>query len=153
MVTIIQIKSLREKTGAGVMDCRRALEESKGDMKKAVELLKKWGIERSEKKADRETKAGIIESYVHVGKIGVLLELLCETDFVARTDDFKNLAHELCLQIASMNPKDVKTLESQEYIRDPKVKIEDLVKQVIGKLGENIQISRFIRYQLGRTPK
>lgn len=150
MVTIDQIKSLREKTGAGVMDCRRALEESKGDMKKAVELLKKWGIERSEKKLERETKSGMIDSYIHhAGKVGVLLELLCETDFVARTDDFKNLAHELCLQIASMNPKDVKTLESQEYIRDPKMKIEDLVKQVIGKLGENIQISRFIRYQLG----
>ena len=78
-----------------------------------------------------------------------MLELLCETDFVAKTDDFKNLSHELCLQIASMNPKDVKTLESQEYIRDPKIIIRDLIKQTIGKLGENITVSRFTRYQLG----
>ncbi len=131
------------------MDCRRALEETKGNAKTAEELLKKWGIEKSEKKADRETKAGMIHSYIHGGKVGVLLELLCETDFVARTDDFKNLSHELCLQIASMNPRDVKTLLSQEYIRDPKTKIEYLVKQTIGKLGENIIISRFTRYQLG----
>ena len=92
----------------------------------------------------------MIDSYIHGGKVGVLLELLCETDFVARTDDFKSLSHELCLQIASMNPKDVKTLLSQEYIRDPKIKIGDLVKQTIGKLGENIIISRFTRYQLGQ---
>lgn len=151
MVTIDQIKKLREKTGAGVMECRKALEETKGNAKKAEELLAKWGIEKSQKKADRETKAGVIESYVHGGKRGVLLELLCETDFVARTDDFKNLAHELCLQIVSMQPKDVKTLLSQEYIRDPKLKIEDLVKQTIGKLGENISISRFTRLALGET--
>lgn len=150
MITIDQIKKLREKTGAGVMDCRRALEETKGDAPKAEELLKKWGIEKAEKKVDRETKAGIIDSYIHAGgKVGVLLELLCETDFVAKTDDFKNLAHELCLQVASMDPKDVKTLLSQEYIRDQGITVEKLVKQVIGKLGENITISRFIRYQLG----
>lgn len=148
MISITQLKKLREKTGAGVMDCRRALEETKGNAQKAEELLKKWGIEKSEKKADRETKSGMIDAYIHGGKVGVLLELLCETDFVARTDDFKNLSHELCLQIASMNPKDVKTLLSQEYIRDPKTKIEDLVKQTIGKLGENISISRFTRYEL-----
>ncbi|OGG27132.1 translation elongation factor Ts [Candidatus Gottesmanbacteria bacterium RIFCSPLOWO2_01_FULL_39_12b] len=144
-----QLKKLRQKTGAGVMDCRKALEETKGDEKKAEDLLQKWGIEKSEKKADRQTKAGIIDSYIHGGKVGVMLELLCETDFVAKTDDFKNLSHELCLQIASMNPKDVKTLESQEYIRDPKIIIRDLIKQTIGKLGENITVSRFTRYQLG----
>lgn len=150
-VTVEQIKSLREKTGMGVMDVRRALEESMGDEKKACDLLKKWGIAKSEKKADRETKAGIIESYIHgEGKAGVLLELLCETDFVARTDDFKNLAHELCLQISSMNPKDVKALMNQEYIRDNSLKIESLIKQIIGKLGENIKVSRFVRYYLGR---
>lgn len=149
MITIDQIKSLREKTGAAVMECRKALEETKGNAQKAEELLKQWGIEKSEKKSSRETKAGMIESYVHGGKVGVLLELLCETDFVARTDDFKNLAHEICLQIASMSPKDVKTLLAQEYIRDPKLKIGDLVKQTIGKLGENITISRFTRLSLG----
>ncbi len=150
MISIDQIKKLREKTGAGIMDCRRALEETKGDEKKASELLKKWGIDRAEKKADRETKAGIVDSYIHLGgKVGVLLEILCETDFVAKTDDFKNLSHELCLQIASMKPENVKELLKQEYIRDTSITIENLVKQTIGKLGENITVARFTRYQLG----
>lgn len=150
MISIIQIKKLRKNSGAGIMDCRRALEEANGNAQKAEELLKKWGVEKAEKKVDRETKAGIVDSYIHPGgKVGVLIELLCETDFVAKTDDFKNLSHELCLQIASMNPKDVKTLLKQEYIRDPGLTIEKLVKQVIGKLGENISIARFARYQLG----
>lgn len=150
MIAVEEIKKLREKTGAGVMDCRRALDVTNGDISKATELLKKWGIEKSVKKEGRETKAGIIESYVHAGgKIGVLVELLCETDFVARTDDFKNLAHELTLQISSMNPADVKELLNQEYIRDPKIRVGDLVKQTIGKLGENITVSRFERLQIG----
>lgn len=148
-ITTEQIKTLREQTGGGVMDCKKALEESKGDMKKAAELLKKWGVEKSEKKADRETKSGIIDSYIHGDKVGVLLEITCETDFVARTDDFKKLSHEICLQIASMKPKDEKALLNQEYIRDPKLKIETLVKEAIGKLGENIRIVRFVRYSLG----
>lgn len=152
MISLEQIKSLREKTGAGVMDCRKALEEAKGDEKKAEELLKKWGVEKAEKKKERETKAGIIDSYIHGGgKIGVLLELLCETDFVARTPDFQNLAHELCLQIASMNPQNTKALLEQEYIRDSNMTIEQLIKQTIGKLGENITISRFQRFQLGES--
>jgi elongation factor Ts len=150
MITIEMIKKLRQKSGFGIMDCRRALEETKGDEKKAEELLKKWGVEKAEKKADRVTKAGMIESYIHAGgKVGVLVELLCETDFVARTDDFKKLSHELCLQVASMNPKDVKALLKQEYIRDPFLTVEQFIKQTIGKLGENIIISRFIRFQLG----
>ncbi len=150
MITIDQIKKLREATSGGVMDCRRALVESKGDEKKAEELLKKWGVEKAEKKTDRVTKSGIIDSYIHAnGKVGVLIELLCETDFVAKTDDFKSLAHELCLQIASMNPKDVKALLKQEYIRDTALTIDKLIKQVIGKLGENITISKIHRFQIG----
>ena len=150
MITIDQIKKLRKNSGAGVMDCRKALEETKGDEKKATELLKKWGVEKAEKKAGRVTKAGLIDSYIHAGgKVGVLVELLCETDFVARTDEFKKLAHELCLQVASMNPKDVKALLKQEYIRDPSITVEQLVKQVIGKLGENITIGRICRIVLG----
>ncbi len=148
-ISITQIKKLREATNAGVMDCRKALEETKGDEKKAEALLKQWGIERSAKKADRETKSGLVESYVHGGRVGVLVEVLCETDFVARTDDFKVLAHEVAMQIASMDPKDIKTLLKQEYIRDTKQTIESLVKQAIGKLGENIQVSRFTRFVLG----
>ena len=132
------------------MACRKALEKTKGDLKKAEEILKKWEIEKASKKKDRETKSGIIDSYIHAGgKIGVLLEIACETDFVARTDEFKNLSHEICLQIASMEPKDVKALLKQDYIRDSAVKMEEVVKQVIGKLGENIRIIRFIRYRLG----
>jgi elongation factor Ts len=150
MVTIDQIKKLREETGAGVMDCRRALEETKGNEKKAAELLKKWGIEKSKEKSQRETKSGMIASYVHAGgKVGVLVELLCETDFVAKTDDFQKLAHEICLQVASMEPKDVTALIKQEYIRDPSKTIEQLVKETIGKLRENITVSRFSRFQLG----
>ena len=149
-VTVDQIKKLREKTGGGIMESRKALIEAKGDEKKAMDLLKKWGIEMSEKKKGRETKSGIIESYIHgEGKIGVLVEVRCETDFVARTDEFKNLAHELCLQISSMEPKDLKALLNQEYIREPKVKIEDLIKETIGKLGENINVFRFTRFELG----
>ncbi|OGG06035.1 translation elongation factor Ts [Candidatus Gottesmanbacteria bacterium RIFCSPHIGHO2_02_FULL_40_24] len=149
-ITIDRIKKIRELTGYGIMDCRKALEEAAGDEKKAVELLNIWGIEKSAKKKDRETKAGLIQSYIHgEGKIGVLIELLCETDFVARTDDFKNLAHELCLQISSMNPKDIKELLKQEYIRDTGLTIGDMIKQTIGKLGENITVSRFVRMQLG----
>ncbi|MBI2612048.1 translation elongation factor Ts [Candidatus Gottesmanbacteria bacterium] len=150
MITTEQIRKLREKTGGGVMDCKRALETSAGDMKKAEELLKKWGIEKSEKKAGRETKAGIIDSYVHNNKVGVLLEITCETDFVARTDDFKKLSHEICLQIASMNPKDEKELLKQEYIRDPQMTVEELIKQTIGKLGENIKVTRFTHFSLGK---
>lgn len=148
-ITIDQLKKLREKTAAGVMDCRKALEEAEGNFQKAEELLKTWLAEKAEKKKDRITQAGRIESYVHAGKVGVIVELLCETDFVARTDDFKKLAHELTLQIASMNPKDVKSLLSQEYIRDPNMTIEKLVKGTIGKLGENITIGRFSRISLG----
>ena len=149
-ITIDRIKKIRELTGYGIMDCRKALEEAAGDEKKDVELLNIWGIEKSAKKKNRETKAGLIQSYIHgEGKIGVLIKLLCETDFVARTDDFKNLAHELCLQISSMNPKDIKELLKQEYIRDTGLTIGDMIKQTIGKLGENITVSRFVRMQLG----
>lgn len=149
MITIDQLKNLRAKTQAGVMECRKALEETNGNEKEAIELLKKWAAEKAEKKAGRETSVGLIESYVHQGKVGVLVEVLCETDFVARTDSFKALAHEIALQIASMNPKDVKTLLTQEYIRDPKLTIEKLIKETIGKLGENITIGKFSRIALG----
>ncbi|MBI3103432.1 translation elongation factor Ts [Candidatus Daviesbacteria bacterium] len=143
------IKKLREKTGAGIADCRQALEEAKGDMEKAKEWLKARGLERGVSKSEREVKAGIVETYSHSGKVGVLVELLCETDFVARTDDFKNLAHELSLQIASMNPSSVEELLAQEYIRDATMTVDQLIKSVIGKLGENIKVGRFERIALG----
>jgi len=144
------LKQLRRETSASIADCRRALEGSNGDYKKALEWLKKHGIEKASKKEGRETSQGIIDSYVHGnGRIGVLTELLCETDFVAKTEEFKNLAHEISMQVASMNPKDVETLLSQDYIRDPSLKISDLIKQTIGKLGENIVVKRFQRFEMG----
>ena len=143
------IKQLREETGASIADCKQALDDSNGDYTKAIAWLKKRGIEKAEKKADRETSQGIVEAYVHGnGKIGVLVTLLCETDFVARTPEFKSLAHEIALQISAMNPKDVKTLLSQEYIRDPQMTIGELIKQAIGKLGENIVVREFTRHSL-----
>ncbi|HVT01641.1 MAG TPA: translation elongation factor Ts [Patescibacteria group bacterium] len=149
-VDVALIKQLREKTGAGVADCREALEASSNDIKKAEEYLKKKGFEKAAKKGDRETNYGLVESYVHQGRVGVLVEVLCETDFVARTDEFKQLAHEVAMQIASMNPKDSKALLKQEYIRDPQKTIQDLVTEVIAKLGENITIGRLSRFELGK---
>lgn len=151
MTTVVEnIKKLRALTSAGVMECRKALEESAGNLKKAETLLKKQLQEKAAKKKGRKTQEGLIESYIHANaKVGALVELLCETDFVGRTADFKNLAHEICLQIASMNPKDVKELLSQAYIRDPKTTISDLVKELSGKLGENVQIKRFTRFEVG----
>jgi len=143
------IKKLREETNAPVMECKLALQESDGDLEKAKEILKKKGIERAEKKASRETKNGLIESYTHLGKVGILVEVFCETDFVARNEEFTKLCHELTLQIASMNPESVEKLLEQPWIRDESVTIEQLVKQTIGKLGENIKVNRFIRYELG----
>lgn len=148
-MSIEDIKKLREETGAGIADCREALKEADGDLKKAKELLKKKGLDKASSKAAREVKSGLVETYSHGGKVGVLVEVLCETDFVARTEDFKNLAHELTLQIASMNPASVEELLSQEYIRDNSLTIDQLIKGVIGKLGENIQIGRFERIALG----
>lgn len=149
MADVKEIKKLRDETQASIADCRKALDESKGDYKKALEWLKKRGAEIAEKKAERETAQGIVESYIHMnGKVGVIVALLCETDFVARTDEFKKLGHEIAMQISAMNPKDVKALLKQEYIRDPKLTIDDLVKQAIGKIGENIKVREFSRIEL-----
>lgn len=148
-ISIDLIKKLREETGAGIADCREALEEAGGDMVKAKDLLKQKGLDKAGSKSDREVKAGLVETYSHGGKVGVLVELLCETDFVAKTDDFKELAHELALQIASMKPESVGELLEQDYIRESGQKVEDLIKSKIAKLGENIQVGRFERVALG----
>lgn len=147
---LLLLKKLREETAASIADCRRALDESGGDYKKALAWIQKRSAEIAAKKADRATAEGLIEAYIHQGgKVGVLVELLCETDFVARTDDFKHLARELGMQVAAMNPKDVDELLKQEYIRDSSQTIEQLVKGVIGKLGENITVKRFTRFEIG----
>lgn len=145
MVSVDDIKKLRETTGAGIADCREALEASKGDQAQAVEFLKKKGIEKAAKKGERETHHGLVFSYVHGGKIGVLVSLLCETDFVAKTEEFQTLGKEIALQVASMNPKDLDEFLSQPNIRDPKLTMGDMIKAVIGKLGENIKVERFER--------
>lgn len=148
-IDLKQLKKLRDETSASIADCRRALDESDGDYKKALEWLKKRSAEIAAKKSDRETSEGIIEAYIHqTGRVGVLVELLCETDFVAKTDEFKNLAHELAMQVSAMNPADVEALMQQDYIRDSGQKIEQLVKSAIGKLGENITVKRFTRFEI-----
>jgi len=148
-IAIENIKKLRTETGASIADCRKALEESGNDYKKALEWIKKHGIEKASKKSGRKTSQGLVEAYIHQGgKVGAMVELTCETDFVARTDDFKNLAHELAMQVAAMSPKDVDALLKQEYIRDPSMTIGDLIKQAIGKLGENIVVKKITRYEL-----
>lgn len=147
---ILRIKKLREKTGAGILACRKVLEEAGGDEKKALEILKKKGLKVAEEKKERETKQGVIEAYTHGGgKVVAVVELLCETDFVARNEEFKALAHELCMQVAAMNPKNVQELLRQEYIREPGKKVGDLLKELIAKIRENIQIGRIARFELG----
>jgi elongation factor Ts len=146
-----QIKKLRSKTKAGVMDCRQALEASGGDLKKAKEWLRKKGLQSADKRAGRETGCGLVEAYTHAeGKIVAVVELCCETDFVARTEDFKKLAHELAMQVAALNPKSVKELLSQPWIRDENKKIEELIKELSAKTGENIKINRLYRLELGK---
>ena len=160
------IKDLREKTGAGIMACKSALESSNGDIGKAMKILQKQGIASARKKIDRNAQEGIISSYIHANnKIGVLLELNCETDFVANTDDFKNLAHNITMQIAAMNPiyidiesnpekiddenpnKD-NSLLSQPFIKDNEKSIKDLIEETSGKLGEKIEVKRFQRFSI-----
>jgi elongation factor Ts len=148
-VDITLLKKLREATSASIADCRRALEENDNNYAKAAEWIKSNAIMKAEKKSDRATSQGMIDCYVHNNRIGVLVEMLCETDFVARTDDFKKLAREVSMQISAMNPENVEELLKQEYIRDASHTIEQLVKGVIGTLGENITIKRFIRFELG----
>lgn len=143
------LKKLRWATSAGVADCRQALEDANGDITKAKKLIMERGLEKAAKKGGRETSQGLIESYVHAGRVGVLVELRCETDFVARTDDFKTLAHEIALQVASMNPKNVKKLLASPYIRDTNMTVEALIKQTVAKVGENITIAKFTRIALG----
>jgi len=148
MRTIDQIKKLREETSLPISECKKALEEARGDLEKAKEILRKSGKDFAKKKREREVRAGIIESYIHPGRrIGAMVELYCESDFVAKSEDFQKLAHELCLQIAAMNPKKSGLL-SQPWIRDETKTIKNLIDEYIAKLGENIIIKRFVRYEI-----
>ncbi len=195
MVTIDKIKELRERTGVGMIDCKRALEESKGDVDKAIEYLRKTGIAKAQKRAGHIASEGIVSAYIHgEGNLGVLLEVNCETDFVARTNEFKKFVKEISLQIAANNPISISKedlpkkiikkereiyhqqalssgkpekiinnivegrlkkfyqevcLLEQPYIRDPKLKVRDLLNEIIAKTGENIVVRRFVRFELG----
>ncbi|MCP6719415.1 MAG: translation elongation factor Ts [Patescibacteria group bacterium] len=148
MVTLDKIKQLRNITGLSIMECKKALEEVSGDVDKAKEILKKLGKDFAGKRTGSETKEGIVDSYIHSGKkMGVLLELNCESDFVARSEDFQKLAHEICLQITAVSSEETPLLE-QQWIRDEAKTIKDLVNEYIARFGENITIKRFIRYEL-----
>ena len=150
-LSLENLKKLRAKTKAGVMDCRQALEACDGDLKKAEGWLREKGIKSADKRADREATCGLVEAYTHgEGKIVAVVELCCETDFVERTEDFKKLAHDLAMQVAAMNPKDAVELLSQPWIKDEKSKIDDLVKELSGKTGENIKVGRLYRLELGK---
>ena len=142
------VQKLRELTGAGIMICKKALDDAAGDFDKAVALVKEKGFSYAAEKESRETKAGLVKTYVHNDRVGAILELNCETDFVARSDPFRELAHNLAMQVVAMNPKDINELLAQPYIRDEKVVVGDLIKEVIAKTGENIKVSRFTRYEL-----
>ena len=164
-VTAAQVKELRDKTGAGIMASKRALEESEGDISKAEAILSQKGLASAAKKADRSTSEGLVVSYIHTGgRVGSMVELNCETDFVARTDEFASLGRNIAMQIAAMDPlyvdrgsvpedtdevRDEELLLEQEYIRDSSMRVADLVRDSIGKLGENIRIRRFSRFALG----
>jgi len=160
-----RVKELREQSGAGIMDCRNALLDAEGNMEKALQCLREQGFIKAEEKASRAVSQGIIEAYIHAGgRIGAIVELNCETDFVARTDEFKELAHNLALQIVALAPQyisseeilegaDVEPQEAclllQPYIKAPEMTIRDLITEMIARVGENIKVNRFARFEIG----
>jgi elongation factor Ts len=160
-----RIKELRAQTGAGIMDCRNALLEAEGDAEKALQILELRNLVQVQKKAERSTSQGIIEAYIHTGgRIGAMVEVNCETDFVARTDEFKELAHHLAMQIAAQDPQFISREEVPEgadiepeaaclllqpYIKNPDKTVQDTIAETIAKVGENIKVSRFARFELG----
>jgi elongation factor Ts len=196
-ISATMVKQLREKTGAGMMDCKNALSECDGDMEKAVDFLRKKGLATAAKRAGRAMTEGIIHSYIHLGgKLGVLVEVNCETDFVARNEDFKEFAKNIAMHIAASNPLGIQAedvpedvinkekeiyraqalemgkpenvidkivegklkkfytdncLLNQPYVKDPDIAISDLLTELIGKIGENLTIKRFVRYQIGES--
>jgi len=158
------VKELRAESGAGIMDCRNTLLGVEGDMAKAIQILKEKGLLKAQKKAERTTTQGLIEAYIHTGgRIGAMVEVNCETDFVARTDEFKELAHCLAMQVAAMSPQFISKEEVAEgadiehqaaclllqpFIKDPTKTIQDIIVETIAKVGENIKVSRFARFEL-----
>ncbi len=164
-ISVAKIKELRELCGAGIMDCRSALVETGGNIEKAVEILKQKSIYKAEKKETRVASQGVVAAYIHTGgRIGALIEVNCETDFVARTDEFKELTHNLAMQVAAMAPKfvseeqipqgaevvpEIDCLLLQPYIKDQTRRIKDIITETIAKVGENIKVKRFAKFELG----
>jgi elongation factor Ts len=169
-ITASMVKELRDKTSAGVMECKRALQECGGNLQQATEILREQGLARAAKKLERVARQGLVEPYIHAaGRIGVLVELNCETDFVARMPEFKALAHDIAMQIAATNPQYLTQAEcpasvkesnsaeavaemcllSQPFIREPGLTIEKLITAKVATIGENIRVSRFVRFELG----
>lgn len=142
------VQKLREVTGAGVMDCKRALEEAKGDFDSAVKIIHEKGISKVEKRAGRATGAGLVQTYTHNERIGVLLELRSETDFVARSEPFRKLAHDLTMQIAAMAPQNVEELLAQPFIKDQSLTVNDMVNRLIAQVGENVKVASFYRVEV-----
>ncbi len=149
MVKIDDLKNIRNTTGASIDAIRKALEEADGKVEKAMELLKARGALVAAKKAGRKTGEGIVAHYIHANnKMGVLVKLLCETDFVARNEEFKQLGHELAMHIAAMSPENVEELISQPYVKNQDQTVDEIIKDYIAKLGENIQIGEFCRFEI-----
>ena len=165
-VTVDMIRDLRQKTGSGVMDCKRALEDAAGDVERAEALLREKGLADAAKRVGRETREGLVEAYIHMGaRLGALVEVNCETDFVARTPELKELAHDLAMQVAAMpstsyvdrsevkddesRPLEEVSLLDQSYIKDPSRTVQDLLQEVVAKVGENVRVRRFARFALG----
>lgn len=142
------LRKLRDATGAGVMDVKRAFVEAGGDFDTALKVLKEKGLAKVEKRAGRAAGAGLIYSYVHNERIGVLVDVRAETDFVVRSEPFRKLAHELAMQIAAVAPVDTESLLSQPYIRDESKNVKDIINEVIAKVGENVQVNGFSRMEL-----
>jgi elongation factor Ts len=147
MVATEKVKKLRDRTGISVMQCKRALEEAGGDIEKALEVLKKTGARISEKKSDRYLGSGVVEAYIHGnGEVGALVELNCETDFVAKNEEFRKLARDIAMHIAAMNPGNKEELLLGDFIKDPSHTISDLIQNAVQKFGERTEIGNFIRY-------
>lgn len=152
MVDYKLLRQLREETGVSVSLLKKALEETKNNLQEAKKLLIKWGNVKAQEKENKETLEGGIFSYVHHNnKVAVLVELLCETDFVSKNAEFQSLGREISMQVASLKPKDVNQLMDQEYIRDPQKKIKDLIKEAVLKFGENIKVKHFVIWELGQN--
>lgn len=161
-----KIKELRDKSSAGIMACRNALVETEGDIEKALDVLKEQSLYKVEKKAVRSASQGLVETYIHTGgRIGAMVEVNCETDFVARTKEFKEMAHDIAMQVAAINPEFISKeqipegndseaetvcLLLQPFIKNPEQTIQDIINEAIAKVGENIKISRFARFEIGQ---